>query len=231
MPETIERVKPSVVAVGSFQKTRSPSFLYRGTGFVVGDGTIVATNAHVVPEELNAENRESLMILAVGVGAEPQPREARLLALDKMHDLALLRINGTPLPALALDESGNVREGQTFAFTGFPVGNVLGFSPVTHRGMVSSVTPVALPTPTARQLDQRVIRSLRTGSFNVLQLDATAYPGNSGSPLYDIDTGRVVGILNMVFVRSTRESALSQPSGISFAVPVRFLVELLTHPQ
>jgi S1-C subfamily serine protease len=93
--------------------------------------------------------------------------------------------------------------------------------------MVSSVTPIALPSPTARQLDQKVIRSVRAGTFQVFQLDATAYPGNSGSPLYDMDTGLVVGIINMVFVKGTRETALSQPSGITFAVPAEFLRELL----
>ena len=45
--------------------------------------------------------------------------------------------------------------------------------------------------------------------------------------MYDMETGRVVGIINMVFVRGTRESAVSNPSGITFAVPVRFLRELL----
>ena len=44
-------------------------------------------------------------------------------------------------------------------------------------------------------------------------------PGNSGSPLYDTETGEVIGIINMVFVKGTKEAALSQPSGISFAVP------------
>jgi serine protease Do len=232
MPETIERVKPSVVAIGTYQKTRSPAFVYRGTGFVVADGTTVATNVHVLPENLSTENRETLLVLTIpSQGGEPQPREAKPLAVDKAHDLALLRISGAPLPPLALDDSGTVREGQTFAFTGFPVANVLGYSPVTHRGMVSSITPIALPTATARQLNPKVIRSLRTGTFNVFQLDATAYPGNSGSPLYDMDTGRVVGIINMVFVKGTRETVLSQPSGISFAVPVRFLMDLLANPQ
>jgi len=231
MPETIERIKPSIVAVGSYQKTRSPAFAYRGTGFVVADGTLIATNAHVLPENLNVENREALTVVVFGQGGEPQLREAKAVGVDKTHDLALLRISGTPLPALVLDDAGTVREGQTFAFTGFPVATLLGFSAVTHRGMVSAVTPIALPSATAQQLDPKVIRSLRTGTFNVFQLDATAYPGNSGSPLYDIETGRVVGIINMIFVKSTREAALSQPSGISFAVPIRFLTDLLSNPQ
>ena len=61
----------------------------------------------------------------------------------------------------------------------------------------------------------------------MLQLDATAYPGNSGSPVYDPDTGDVLGIINMVLVKSTKESALSQPSGITYAVPSSHLQSLL----
>ena len=43
---TIERVKGSIVAVGTYERMRSPPFQFRGTGFAVGDGTLIATNAH-----------------------------------------------------------------------------------------------------------------------------------------------------------------------------------------
>lgn len=81
--------------------------------------------------------------------------------------------------------------------------------------MVSSITPAVLPAPTAQRLDPRAIARLRTGSFNPFQLDATAYPGNSGGPLFDPDTGEVLGVVSMVLVKGTRESALSQPLGIT----------------
>ena len=64
-------------------------------------------------------------------------------------------------------------------------------------------------------------------SFDVFQLDATAYPGNSGSPLYDPDSGQVVGVLNMVFVKLTKEKILSDPSGIAYAIPVNHVKDLL----
>ena len=48
LPELIERVKPSVVVIGTLQRTRSPQFVMRGTGFVVGDGYEVATNAPLI---------------------------------------------------------------------------------------------------------------------------------------------------------------------------------------
>ena len=35
-----------------------------------------------------------------------------------------------------------VEQDQAVAFIGFPVGGILGFSPVTHRGIISSITPI-----------------------------------------------------------------------------------------
>jgi serine protease Do len=228
LPETLERVKASVVAVGTFQKTRSPAFAFRGTGFVVGDGTIVATNAHVLPDVLQPDAVEMMAILARSPGAaEAEPRAVKTIAIDRLHDLALLKVSGAPLAPLKLGNSEAVREGEIYAFTGFPIGNLLGFVPVTHRGMIASLTPIAQPSATAQQLDERVIRRIQNGAFRVFQLDATAYPGNSGSPVFDQETGQVVGIINMVFVKGTKEAALSQPSGISFAIPATYLRELL----
>ena len=77
------------------------------------------------------------------------------------------------------------------------------------------------------RLDSKTLRRLSIGSYTVLQLDIVSYPGNSGSPLYDPGSGEVLGILNMVFVKGTKESALSNPSGISYAIPVSFLKALI----
>jgi len=226
LTQTIERIKPSVVGVGTFLKVRSPSVLFVGTGFVVADGRHVITNAHAFAKPLDASKMESPIVL-VSKDGEPQPREAELLAIDKEHDLALLRISGDPLPALKLGDSATVREGQTLAFTGFPIGMVLGFHPATHRGMVAAITPVALPGITAKQLTARTISRIRDSVYRVFQLDGTAYPGNSGSPLYDPEDGTVYGIINSVFVQGTREAAISRPSGITYAIPSRHIRELL----
>jgi serine protease Do len=226
LAQTIERVKPSIVAVGTFLKTRSPSVQFVGTGFVVADGRHVITNAHNVDKPLDSENKETRVVL-FSKGSEPQPRDAELLAIDKEHDLALLKIGGDPLPAMKLGDSASVREGQMLAFTGFPIGMVLGFHPATHRGMVAAITPVVTPGITAKQLNARMIGRIRDSVYNVFQLDGSAYPGNSGSPLYDPDHGTVYGIINSVFVQGTRESAISRPSGITYAIPGRYIHELL----
>ena len=161
-----------------------------------------------------------------GQDAPVETRALTLVSVDRLHDVALLRITGAPLPALALADAP-AREGQAAAFIGFPVGGLLGFSPVTHRAIISSITPIVLPPPNAARLDAASIARLRQPSFDIYQLDGTAYPGNSGGPLLDAETGQVLGLLNMVLVKSSRESLLSQPSGISYAIPVVHLRALL----
>lgn len=226
----VARVRPSVLPVGTYSATASPRFGFRGTGFVVGDGHLVATNAHVLPAAAEAESGQRLAVLAQSAARGREAgdlRFASIAALDRAHDLALLRVDGPPLPTMALAGGELAAEGQSIALIGFPVGGALGFAPVTHRGIVASVTTVALPAPTAAQLDPRALMRLRAGAFEVLQLDATAYPGNSGGPVLDADTGEVIGIVNMVMVRGSRETALSAPTGISYAIPVRHLQALL----
>lgn len=226
LTETIERVRPSVVGIGSLQPTRSPQVALFGTGFVVADGRHVVTNAHVLDTVLDVDRNEGLRIL-VGRGPRPQMRRASKVAVDRAHDLVLLRFEGAPLPPLRLAEREIVREGTDLAFTGFPIGAVLGLYPSTHRAMVSAVTPIVAPKDTEGQLTAEVIKRLRS-PYDVLQLDAIAYPGNSGSPLYEPGTGRVVGVINMVFVKETRENVLEHPSAIAYAIPIRYVHDLLS---
>jgi len=227
VPATIERVKPSIVGVGTFQKTRAPAFRFLGTGFAVGDGATIVTNAHVLPQALEADKGEALVVLIPGPAREAQLRPATRGADDPAHDLALLRVQGPPLPALAIRDSAGVREGDSVLFTGYPIGAVLGPFPATHRGMISAITPIAIPAAHSSQLKPDLVRRLASGPFPVFQLDATAYPGNSGSPVYDPATGEVIGVVNMVFIKGTKESALERPSGITYAIPSRYLIELL----
>lgn len=229
LPEVVATARLAMVAVGVFDPLASPRFSFRGSGFVVGDGQLVATNAHVLPDDPAGLQR--LVLLPAGnrrTGEEraPEARPLTLVAVDRLHDVALLRFAGPPLPALPLAEAP-AREGQSVAFIGFPIGGLLGFAPVTHRAIVSSIAPIALPPPNAARLDAAAIARLRQPVFDIYQLDGTAYPGNSGGPLLDVDTGAVLGLLNMVLVKNSRESLLTAPSGISYAIPVAHLRALL----
>lgn len=229
LEDLIVAAKPSVVAVGVFNPTGNPRFAFRGTGFVVGNGNLVVTNQHVLPEVIppgGAEGSLAVVLPRAGNVDVAGGRTARVLGIDREHDLVLLRVEGSPMPALELAE-GAAREGASIAIIGFPIGGALGFSAVTHRGIVSSVTSIALPAPTAQSLGNQAINRLRQGSFEIYQLDATAYPGNSGGPVLDVETGKVIAVINMVLVKGTRENAITHPSGISYAIPARFVTELL----
>ncbi len=103
---------------------------------------------------------------------------------------------------------------------------VLGMYPVTHEGLISSITPIAIPRGRANELNAAIIRQLEE-PWDVFQLDGTAYPGNSGSPLYDPATAEVVGVINMVFVKESKENVLEDPSGIAYAIPIRHARALL----
>lgn len=226
LPELVAATKPSVVAVGVFNATANPRFGFRGTGFAIGDGRLIVTNAHVLPAD-DDPNADRLAIAVPRDRTSAEVRTARRLSVSTQHDLVLLQIDGAPLPPLTLAGPQTVREGMAIALIGFPLGSALGLVPVTHAGVVSAITAIALPAPTSRQLDARTATALRQGPAEIYQLDATAYPGNSGSPVLDLDSGKVIGVINSVFVKGTKESAISQPTGISYAVPGRYVVDLM----
>jgi S1-C subfamily serine protease len=223
--DTLPRIKPAVVGIGTHQPARTPRVQLMGTGFVVGDGLTIATNAHVLPKELDAQRNETLAI-AIRRGDLHEVRVAQLIGSDAERDLALLRIKGDPLPALRLGDSDRVREGQTLYFTGYPLGAVLGLNPATHRAGLAAIAPIYTPPGSVSRLTPRLIRRAND-DFLIFQLDAVAYPGNSGSPLYDPDSGEVLGIINSVFVKGAKENAIKDPSGITYAIPAKYLKALL----
>lgn len=225
LPQTIQKVKRSVVAVGTYEPTRQPRGDFRATGYVVGDGLHAITNYHVVKPVLDIEHKEVLGIFT-GEGETIQFRPAQVELSDPAHDVVLLKFSGAPLPVLRLGDSNAVQEGWELYFTGFPIGSVLGLHPASIRAAISSITPIVRPVPNARYLDVKTLRR-EADPFNIFQLDGISYPGNSGSPLYDPQTGLVYGTINSTFIKSTKENVLKDPSAISYAIPSRYVKALM----
>lgn len=221
----IARVKPGVVALGNYQPLRQPAVNFVATAFVVGDGRHVITNAHSIPPFLDPDKKER-MVIVVPDGERREVRMATVIAQDEAHDLALLKFSDAPLTPLSLGNDAGVREGQEFLLSGFPIGSALGLHVVTHKAMISAITPAVQPVQNSKQLDPRLLKRMAT-QYNVFQLDAVAYPGNSGSPLYDPESGEVIGVLNSVFVKDTKENILKSPSGIAYAIPVKYVKDLM----
>jgi len=229
LPETIARIKKSVVGLGTYEKMRRPPAIVFATGFAVLEGKHVITNAHAIPNKLDTQHKEFLALFR-GQGQKAAVLRATVVAIDEDHDLCLLSFDGKALPPMSLGDDSKVKEGEIYAFTGYPIGAVLGLYATTHRGMISAVTPIAIPSNDIRPLDKKLADRLQS-PYSIFQLDATAYPGNSGSPLYNINTGEVIGVINKVFVQGTKENAITDPSGITYAIPVehvkKFLVDYM----
>lgn len=223
--DMVLNIKPGVVGVGTYNPTSSPRSNLQGTGFVVLDGRYVVSCAHIFSKLLDSEKNETHAVF-IGHDRQMEVRTAQLIATDKARDLALLKISGEPLPALKLGDSSRAREGWQLYFTGYPIGSVLGLNPSTHRAGLAAIIPIFTPLQNASQLNVRTLRQAQD-PYEVFELDAIAYPGNSGSPVWHPDTGEVLGVVNSVYVKGAKEAALTAPSGISYAIPVKYVHQLL----
>ena len=226
--ELANATKQSVVGVGVYNPLSAPRYQLRGTGFVVSSdatSSLIATNHHVVNgDEYQADKAQ----ISVHVGESTKARfyNATLIAQDERADVAIIKIDA-PLPAMQLSGAKyNAPAGSQIMMAGLPIGSVLGLFKAINIGYVSAFVPQAIPQQNASQLSIEMIKRLRDPLF-VYQLDVTAYPGNSGSPVVEVKSGKVIAIINSVLVKKTRESVLSDPSGISYAIPVSEIHELL----
>lgn len=218
------KIRPSVVAVGTYNPSDTPSVQYAGTGFVVDDGWTVATNQHVVEAVRKRRGLDDLQVFFPD--AKPtEGRSAAVLLEDEHHDVALLRFEGAPAWPLQLEDQ-EPKQGADVGVMGYPIGLQLGLVPAAHRGVIAAVVPAVLPLPKGAKLTPELIEAIRR-PYNLYQLDLVVYPGNSGSPLISARDGKVIGIINKTLATRTREHLLSKPSGIGYAVPVRWIQQLL----
>lgn len=225
LPSLIKKIKPSIVGVGTYARLRRPPSKLSGTGFVVADGRYVITNYHVLPKDPNKDKREKLVVFYRN-NKKIVYRSVKIIDTDPKHDLALLKLINAKLSPLTINQRFKPEEGEAIFFTGFPLGAVLGLYPVTHQGIISAISPIGIPVPSSAHLSSKIIRHLKQ-PYMVYQLDATAYPGNSGSPLLSKKTKQVIGVINKVFIKESKESLLQKPSGITYAIPAEHILSLL----
>lgn len=155
-----------------------------GSGFVWSSDGIIVTNHHVVEGAsritVNFQDRTQL--------------PAKLIGVDPDSDLAVLRVEGTGLPAAPIGTSSDLMIGETVV----AVGNPFGLSGTVTTGVVSAL---------GRSVPSREAGRTYT---DFIQTDASINPGNSGGPLLNIE-GRVIGINVAIY---------AQAQGIGFAIPV-----------
>ena len=218
------RATQSTVAIALHSPLKHTAPAMKGTGFVIYDGRFVVTNYHVVDHEVDTTIVEYFVaMLPKSDGFAFQ--KLNLLEVDLQHDLALFAIESalTPLQ-LASEELSPA--GTDIAIFGYPLGAALGLFPAVHKGIIATITPDYMPVSDSRLLSAQQLERLKKPDL-IYQLDITAYPGNSGSPVVDIKSGEVIAVINKVYVKDSKESALTDPSGISYGIPVKHVNALL----
>jgi serine protease Do len=158
-----------------------------GSGVIVSTDGYIVTNAHVVA------GATSIRVKASGVhDGRASMFDAKLVGVDRLIDLALLKIEATGLSPLPFGDSLKLKQGELVMAFGSP----LGMDNSVSMGIVSAV---------ARQLTEDDPRIY-------VQTDAPINPGNSGGPLVDAN-GSLVGINTFIFSQS------GGSEGIGFAIP------------
>jgi len=160
-----------------------------GSGFILSSDGYIMTNNHVV-----APFDELTVRLFDG-----REFDAETIGRDANTDIAIIKIDASDLPTVALGDSDDLHVGEWVLAIGTPLGDAFSFT--VTAGIVSG-----------RGRDLRLNRSQwRISDF--IQTDAAVNPGNSGGPLVNIN-GQVVG------VNAAIASRTGLYAGYSFAIPV-----------
>ncbi len=161
-----------------------------GSGFIISDDGYVITNHHVV------KDADEIIVKL----SDRRQFAAELIGSDPRSDIALLKLDATGLPVVKLGSSENIKVGQWVLAIGSP----FGFDASATAGIVSAKG-----------------RNLPSENYvPFIQTDVAINPGNSGSPLFDLD-GYVVGINSQIYTRS------GGFMGLSFAIPIEVAVEVV----
>ncbi len=209
----VERVGPAVVNVTTRSLPKTPAdvaarhyHLYRGlvgedgpavegevgigSGFIFRNDGYILTNAHVV------QGAEEVHVRLHGNSNELR---ARVVGIDTVTDIALLKIEASGLPVVRTGSSVALRVGDWVAAIGSP----FGFDNTITAGIVSAKE-----------------RRLPNGSqMPFLQSDVAINPGSSGGPLVNL-AGEVVGINSKIYTRT------GGYMGVSFAMPIETAIEV-----
>jgi len=152
-----------------------------GSGFIISADGFVLTNAHVV------EGADEVYVTLT----DKREFKAKIIGLDKRTDVAVVKIEGSNLPRLAIGDPNKLRVGEWVIAIGSP----FGLENTVTAGIISA-------------------KARDTGEYlPLIQTDVAVNPGNSGGPLINM-RGEVVGINSQIYSRS------GGYMGISFAVPI-----------
>ena len=159
----------------------------------IGSGVIISPDGYIVTNDHVVDGAEDIKVTL----DDRRVLTGRVVGVDKLTDLAVVKVNAHDLPAISWGDSSKLEPGQTVLAFGSPFG-YFRFS--VTRGIVSAVDR---PNPYSN--DAR-----KPGAY--IQTDAAINPGNSGGPLVNAH-GELVGINTFIISNS------GSFAGAGFAIP------------
>lgn len=161
-----------------------------GTGFIVSKDGYVLTNNHVV----DGMDRITIKL------TDRREFKAKVIGRDPQTDVAVIKIDGTNLPALTFGDDAGTRVGEWV----LAIGNPLGLDFTVTAGIVSAK---------GRSSELNALRQSNYSIQDFIQTDAAINPGNSGGPLVNT-RGEVIGINSAIASRT------GTYTGYGFAIPI-----------
>lgn len=173
-----------------------------GSGFLISPDGFILTNEHVV-------HNAAEIVVTLSDGSS---KNAELVGMDYISDIALLKIKGNDYPFIKFGNSDRVIIGEWVIALGNPFGLFeLNAKPTVTVGVVSAVD-----RDFGRQRNDRVYQDM-------VQTDASINQGNSGGPLVN-SLGEVIGMNAFIFTGSEYNTG---SIGLGFAIPVNRIKRVL----
>jgi len=193
----VVKVKPSVVAINT--EVTSYDIFNRpftqegaGSGWIIDEDGLIVTNNHVV------EGAEGITIIL----DDGRALTAGIVGTDALTDLAVLKIDGTNLPAAYIGDSSKLRIGEWV----MAIGNALGMGISAKEGIVSRLE-VSIPVSSGQTL------------YDLIETSAAINPGNSGGPLVNM-AGEVIGI-------TSAKLAAVEVEGLGYAISSKVAMPII----
>jgi serine protease Do len=155
----------------------------------LGSGVIVSKEGHILTNHHVVANVDEIVV-QLNDGRE---FPARIIGVDDVTDIAVIKIEATGVKPLPLGDSDGVSVGQHV----FAIGNPFGLQESVTRGIISA---------TGRVTDENRVEYFQT--------EAVINPGNSGGPLVNI-RGEIIGINTAI----GNYSGSGTWQGVGFAIP------------
>jgi serine protease Do len=168
----------------------------QGTGFVISKDGYVLTNHHVI------DGASEVLVRLT----DRREFKAKVVGSDPASDIAVLKVEASGLPVLALGDSRDIKPGQWVLAIGSP----FGFDHSVTAGIVSGLGRPSIDG------SQRYVPFIQT--------DVAINRGNSGGPLMNT-RGEVVGINSQIFSNS------GGYMGVSFAIPIEVAMNAVRQIQ